>query len=171
MKSSKQLMIVAVAIAALTACGGGSDDATSGGGDPADVPLSQAPASVQEYAALFNEARATARNCGAEAMPAVPPLTKFNPKLQASAQAHADDMTAKNYFAHERRDGKTLLDFGYTGINTSENLMLGSPSTTPNKHTSVWLQSPGHCKGIMNADSRTVAVARSGRYTVMVYAY
>jgi len=153
----------------LVACGGGGDDGNGGGGDPADVPLSQAPALVQQYAAEFNAARAVPRSCGGQAMPAVQPLSKWNPKLQASAQAHADDMTAKGYYSHVRQDGKSEVDYGYTGMPTAENLMKGSSSTSPVRHVEIWLDSPGHCVAIMNELSKTVAVARSGVYTVMVY--
>ncbi|MBQ0916901.1 CAP domain-containing protein [Hydrogenophaga aromaticivorans] len=151
----------------LAACGGGGDDGNGGGGDPADVPLSQSPALVQQYAALFNNARSAARNCGAEAMPAVHPLTEWNPKLQAAAQGHADDMNAKGYFSHTRQDGKTVADYGYTGMPTAENLMSGKGS--PSATVTVWLNSPGHCAAIMNSLSHTVAVAQSGKYTVMLY--
>lgn len=155
---------VAVAIL-LTACGG-SDEGDSGG-DPADVPLAQAPAVVQKYAALMNTARAQARNCGSQTMPAVQPLTKWNPKLQASAQGHADDMNTKGYFSHVRQDGKSEADYGYTGMPTAENLAGGHASAEV--ITNLWLNSPGHCTAIMNSFSNTVVIAQSGKYTVMVY--
>lgn len=168
MKKSFKFAALGAMVLALSACGGGSDDG-SGSGDSADVPLAQAPAVVQQYAGLFNSARAQSRQCGNQSMPAVDPLSKWNPKLQASAQAHADDMNAKDYFSHVRQDGKSEIDYGYTGMPTAENLMKGSSSTSPARHVEIWLGSPGHCIAIMNSLSKTVAVARSGAYTVMVY--
>lgn len=165
MKKIKTLIALG-ALLSLTACGGGDSEGGSGG-DPSDVPLSQAPALVQQYAALFNNARSAARNCGSEAMPAVQPLTKYSPDLQAAAQGHADDMNAKGYFSHTRQDGKTVADYGYTGMPTAENLMSGKGS--PQATTNVWLNSPGHCVAIMNALSHSVALAQSGKYTVMLF--
>jgi uncharacterized protein YkwD len=165
MKLNRFALVIATSLA-LTACGGGGDG-DNGPGDSADVPLSQAPALVQQYAALFNAARSQPRTCGTQSMPAVQPLSKWNPNLQASAQAHADDMAAKGYFSHDRRDGKTAVDFGYKGMVTAENLAGGS--STPAHITSLWLNSPGHCAAIMNQLSNTVVIGRSGNYTVMVF--
>lgn len=166
MKKIKNLIALA-ALLSLTACGGGDNEGGSGGGDPSDVPLSQAPALVQQYAALFNNARSAARNCGSQAMPAVQPLTKYSPDLQAAAQGHADDMNAKGYFSHDRQDGKTVADYGYTGMPAAENLAGGVGS--PQAITNAWLNSPGHCAGIMNVHSHSVAVAQRGKYTVMLF--
>lgn len=168
MNKMKVLMAAATALA-LSACGGGggSDE----GGDPADVPLAQAPALVQQYAALFNVARAKARNCGQDAMPAVQPLTEWNPKLQASAQVHADDMNTKGHFSHIGSDGSDAnaraAAHGYIGLVTAENLAGGRGS--PTAITNLWLGSDGHCRAIMDSLSHSVVLAQSGKYTVMVF--
>ena len=166
MKTIKNLVAMA-ALLSLAACGGGDNDEGKRGGDPADVPLAQAPALVQQYAALFNNALSVARNCGNEAMPAVQPLTDYNLKLQAAAQGHANDMNAKGYFSHTRQDGKTVADYGYTGMLAAENLAggVGSPQAILN----AWMNSPGHCAGIMNVYAHSVALAQRGKYTVMLF--
>jgi uncharacterized protein YkwD len=157
-------------VLALTACGGGGGD-DDGGGDAADVPLSQAPAVVQQYAALFNAARSQSRNCGAVAAPAVQPLTKWNPRLQDSAQKHADDMASKNFFSHTGSDGSDLnvraSRSGYKGIPVSENLAGGKASAET--IVALWMNSQGHCLGIMADMARSVALAQNGKYTVMVF--
>ncbi|EWS66712.1 Cysteine-rich secretory protein family protein [Hydrogenophaga sp. T4] len=153
----------------LAACGGGSDD--GGNGDSADVPLSSAPALVQQYAGLFNAARAQSRQCGTVSAPAVAPLTDWNSKLQQAAQKHADDMAKNNFLGHIGSDGSSIDSrtkaFGYTGVTVAENAagFLGSPQRIMN----AWMQSQGHCLGIMAEMARSVALAQSGKYTVMLY--
>lgn len=165
--SYARLALAALTALTLTACGGGGDDS----GDPADVPLAQAPALVQEYAALFNNARSQARTCGTVAAPAVPALTKYNPKLQQAAQKHADDMATNNFFSHTGSDGSDaearVRAVGYQGIGVSENLMMGRGS--PDATVGVWMNSQGHCLGIMADLAKSVALAQSGPYTVMVF--
>lgn len=166
----KAYYLAAAATLALTACGGGGDG-DDGPGDPADVPLAQAPALVQQYAALFNNARAQSRTCGTVQAPAVQPLTKWNPKMQQAAQKHADDMATNNFLSHTGSDGSDAtsrnLAYGYQGTTVVENAMSGRGS--PEATTQVWLNSQGHCLGIMAEMARSVALAQSGKYTVMVF--
>jgi uncharacterized protein YkwD len=163
-----KLAALAATVALLTACGGGDGDS---GGDPADVPLAQAPALVQEYAGLFNNARAQARTCGTVAAPAVPPLTKYNPKLQQAAQKHADDMATNGFFSHTGSDGSDAtsrnIAAGYKGLSVVENLAGGYGSSSA--IMSAWMNSQGHCLGIMADLAKSVALAQSGPYTVMVF--
>jgi len=154
----------------LAACGGGGDDGNGGGGDPADVPLSQSPALVQQYAAQLNNARASSRNCGTVAMPAVPSLSKWNSKLQSAAQKHADDMAANSFFSHTGSDGSTADSredaAGYSGIGIGEN--LAGARGTPAAITNAWLNSQGHCITVMSEEATTLAVAQKGQYTVLM---
>lgn len=170
-KTFKLAALAAVAFA-MTACGGGGDDDNvSGGGDPFDQPISAAPAMVQEFATHLNAARAQARVCGDTPAPAVQPLTKWNPRLQDAAQGHADDMNANGFFSHTGSDGSTAADrrirSGYKGFGIAENLMRGEGSAQ--RFVEVWLNSPGHCRALMTDTAKTVAVARRGIYTVMLY--
>lgn len=172
MKNSFKLMTVAIASAMLVACGGGGGGG-EGPGDPADVPLAQAPALVQQYAALINNARAQARSCGSENVPAAPPLTKWNPKMQQAAQKHADDMARSNSFSHVGSDGSDATSrnvaAGYVGVTTVENLAGGKGS--PSAIMAAWMNSPGHCTGIMHEASTTAALAQNGKYTVLVFGF
>lgn len=169
MKKINNLVAMA-ALLSLAACGGG-DSGGGSGGDPADVPLSAAPALVQQYAGLFNSARAQARTCGSVSTPAVPALEKWNPKMQQAAQKHADDMTRNNFFSHTGSDGSDAdsrnKSFGYTGLTVVENAAAGFRS--PQAVMNAWMQSQGHCLGIMAELARSVALAQSGKYTVMVF--
>lgn len=168
MNKMKAALVLAM-MTGLSACGGGSDE--GGGGDPADVPLSAAPALVQQYAGLFNSARAQARTCGSVSAPAVPALEKWNPKMQQAAQKHADDMARNNFFSHTGSDGSDAdsrnKSFGYQGLTVVENAAGGRGS--PQAIMNAWMQSQGHCLGIMAELARSVALAQSGKYTVMVF--
>lgn len=161
------------AVLALSACGGGGGEG-SDNSDPADVPLSQAPELVQRFAGAFNAARAAPRACGDQVMPAVAPLTKWNPKLQAAAQRHADDMSRHNFFSHIGSDGSETdgraKEAGYKPVVEGENLMRSTGNNSnAAKLTDVWLSSAGHCRTLMAAEARTVAVAQNGQFTVMLY--
>lgn len=172
MNNKFKSLAAASALVFLSACGGGGGDAAPAGpGDPADVPLAQAPALVQQYAALFNNARAQARSCGTVPAPAVQPLTKWSPKLQQAAQKHADDMAANKFFSHTGSDGSDVnarnLAVGYQGTAVAENLAGGAGS--PQAIVQAWMNSQGHCLGIMAGLAQSVAVAKNGVYTVMVF--
>lgn len=168
-KSFKFGALGAAMVLALSACGGG--DEGGGGGDPADVPLAQAPAQVQQYAALFNAARSQNRTCGSVPAPAVQPLTKWNPALQQAAQKHADDLSGRDVLTHTGADGSDVNSrskaAGYNGFVVSENIAGGRGS--PEAIMNAWMNSQGHCIGIMAGMANSVALAQNGKYTVMVF--
>jgi uncharacterized protein YkwD len=126
---------------------------------------------VQQYATLFNAARAETRTCGTVSAPAVPPLTKWNPRLQQAAQKHADDMAARDFFSHTGSDGSDVNSrvaaAGYEGEAVAENLLKGR--VTPQVAVQAWLNSQGHCLGIMAVLAKSVAVAQRGQHFVMVF--
>lgn len=153
----------------LVACGGGSDD---GAGDSADVPLSSAPALVQQYAAGFNAVRTAGANCNGAAMPAVQALTTWNPKLQQAAQLHSNYMAETGVLSHNGRNGSTEQDRaraeGYQG-GVSEIALQGRASVS--KGLSVWMNSEPHCKMIMAPEFTTVAVAQGGIFTTAMFGF
>lgn len=104
---------------------------------------------------LVNQFRASGGTCGGASMPAVPPLS-LHRLLNASAQAHAADMAANNYFQHESLDGRTPHDriaaTGYRAETSGENIAAGNESAAD---TFVqWRESPGHCTNMLR-DSYT----------------
>lgn len=110
--------------------------------------------------ALINAARAEGRFCGEQYFPAVPALS-WNALLYAAAHAHSEDMAGYNFFSHTGSSGSTagqrISSSGYSWSAVAENIAAG--------HTNVrsaidgWLDSPGHCRNLMGADYREVAVA------------
>ncbi len=84
-----------------------------------------------------------------------------NPKLVAAAQAKADDMAAKGYFAHETPEGHdswhwfrlTDYEYAYAGENLAVNF---SESTDVEK---AWMASPTHRANILNDRYTEIGIA------------
>jgi uncharacterized protein YkwD len=97
----------------------------------------------------------------------VPPLTA-NSRLDQAAQRHATDMLARNYFAHESPEGKTVRErakaAGYDWRAIGENIAEGQTSVAEVMKT--WLNSPGHRHNILDRDFKELgtglALGRSG---------
>lgn len=91
----------------------------------------------------------------------------FNSKLEKAAQAKADDMLQKGYFAHTAPDGKTPWDFianaGYNYISAGENLAVNF-SEAEDVET-AWMNSPGHKANILNKNFEEIGIGVSqGQY-------
>jgi uncharacterized protein YkwD len=97
----------------------------------------------------------------------VAPL-KPNPKLDAAAQRHAEDMLARAYFAHESPEGKTVREraraAGYDWRAVGENIAEGQLSVAEVMET--WMHSPGHRRNILDKGFKELgvglALGRSG---------
>lgn len=82
----------------------------------------------------------------------------INSKLSAAAQAKANDMVNRDYWAHNTPDGKTpwafLKNSGYTYQIAGENLAHGFL----NAHSVVagWMNSPEHRENLLNDDYEEV---------------
>jgi len=105
----------------------------------------------QHMLTLVNQARAKARSCGENDYVAVSPLT-WDCQLRDAAIAHTDDMTTHNFFAHSGSDGLRAGDritaTGYNWRYYGENLAAGY--VLSKDALAGLLDSPGHCKNIMN---------------------
>ncbi len=88
------------------------------------------------------------------------PLT-FNTALTAAAQAKADDMGAKNYFAHYGPDGKKPWDWidrsQYPYILAGEN--LGMNFATADAVNTALMNSPSHRHNILNDYYQDIGIA------------
>ncbi|WP_225430044.1 CAP domain-containing protein [Deinococcus detaillensis] len=136
-------------------------------GAPTPTPPPTTSAYAQRVLQLTNAARSTARTCGSVSLPAVPALS-ISAQLTASAQGHASDMAALNYFSHTSQDGRTfdqrVSNASYLWSSVGENIAAGQP--TPEAVVSGWLASPGHCTNLMNARFTQIGVgyAQGGSY-------
>lgn len=99
----------------------------------------------------INAARRQPRRCGATTFASVGPI-RLDSSLNQAAQRHAQDMLARNYFAHEGRDGSTpatrVTATGYRYRIVGENIAFGPQSAA--EAVQGWLASPGHCENIMD---------------------
>ncbi|MFF4958906.1 sigma-70 family RNA polymerase sigma factor [Streptomyces sp. NPDC001222] len=103
-----------------------------------------------QVVALVNKERAAA-GCG--------PLTE-NGQLGQAAQAHSDDMAARNFFAHTNPDGadpgQRISAAGYRWSTYGENIAEGQQ--TPEAVMNSWMNSPGHRANILNCSFKEIGV-------------
>jgi uncharacterized protein YkwD len=82
-------------------------------------------------------------------------------QLDLSAQAKADDILARHYFAHVAPDGKTVSDLvtkqEYVYIKIGENLALGN-FTSDTDVVTAWMNSPGHRANILDTAFSNIGV-------------
>ncbi len=119
---------------------------------------------------LVNNVRAKGCNCGGTAMPPAPPLS-WNVLLELAAANHSKDMNSRKYFDHNSPDGETpqarIKAAGYNYSWSGENIASGP--TTEAAVIDGWLKSERHCKNIMSANYKEMAVARSGNLWTLVF--
>ena len=163
----------------LSACGGTSAPtsvtapATTGrpaGGAPAPTtPAAPGSVTAQRILDLTNAARARGGSCGTATFAPAAPLT-YNAKLEAAAQGHASDMAARDYFDHVNAAGVNLSGrvgaAGYSPRLVAENIAAGQ--TAAEEVVVGWLNSPGHCRNIMDPALRELGVgyatSRTAKY-------
>jgi uncharacterized protein YkwD len=113
--------------------------------------LPSADAAAQQVFKATNAARAEARQCGDTWMEAAPPLA-WNQQLANAALAHSQDMAQQNFFAHTNKQGKEVPQRaeaqGYLWRHVGENISRGQ--TSAQEAVSGWIDSPGHCRNLMN---------------------
>ncbi|MDQ1832705.1 CAP domain-containing protein [Massilia scottii] len=105
----------------------------------------------QRILEAVNRARASARDCGAQAFDAAPPLA-WNEELASTALGHSSDMAKQRYFSHAGKDGRMVgeraLETGYRWRRIGENIAVGQDSA--DEVVAGWLDSPGHCANVMD---------------------
>lgn len=96
------------------------------------------------------------------------PALTLNAQLTAAAQAKAEDMVRRNYWAHNAPDGTTPWTFinnaGYQYQSAGENLAYGFASASDS--VAGWMDSPEHRANILDTDYQNVGfgVATSPDY-------
>lgn len=120
---------------------------------------------------LVNDARSTGCNCGSDYFPPVNPIV-WNDTLEIAAKAHSDDMKNNKYFDHTGKDGSSpgdrITKAGYHWSTFGENIAKGYG--TEQKVIKSWLESTSHCRNIMSAPFKEMAVATNGVYWTQVFA-
>ncbi|MFE5140406.1 sigma-70 family RNA polymerase sigma factor [Streptomyces fagopyri] len=109
-----------------------------------------ATTTVAQVVELVNKERAKA-GCG--------PLTE-DAQLEKAAQAHSDDMAARNFFEHTNPDGadpgQRITAAGYRWSTYGENIAQGQQ--TPQAVMESWMNSPGHRANILNCSFKNIGV-------------
>lgn len=130
-----------------------SSETNSQNGASSMQPVGDCRLSVLDEKILekLNEVRAQARYCGDSYYEAVEPVV-WNCTLEGAAQAHSEDMGEHNFFSHTGSDGLRVgarADrAGYDWTMVGENIAVGFSSV--NSVMKGWLDSPSHCRTIMN---------------------
>ncbi|WP_064608123.1 CAP domain-containing protein [Photobacterium sp. J15] len=147
---------------------GGSTGDSTGSNDsynptPTPTPTPEPTPSgdfADQMLAAVNAARAQARSCGGEMMPAVPALT-WDYALEQAAFVHSSNMANYNFFSHTGLDGTQPADRvtaqGYDWRAVGENIAAGQKDI--DAVMTAWLNSPGHCKNIMSANYTQIGAA------------
>ena len=101
--------------------------------------------------AVIRAARASSRMCGDSSHEATGTVT-WNPLLEQAALNHVEDMALVNFFSHEGSDGLSVSNradnVGYNWRAIGENIAAGQLDIE--EVHQGWLDSPGHCRNIMN---------------------
>ncbi|MEU6932440.1 CAP domain-containing protein [Streptomyces sp. NPDC046374] len=81
-------------------------------------------------------------------------------KLRTAAQRHADDMSDRDYYAHDTPEGRgpgdRITAAGYDWSTWGENIFRGPH--TPAEAVDGWMNSEGHRKNILNCAFREMGV-------------
>ena len=130
---------------------------------PRDTPSSNNFS--REVIRLTNLRRNSPNNCG----PGGASLSN-NSALQRASQNHSEDMSRHNYLSHTGRDGSSPSDrarnAGYYSSFIGENIARGQRS--PEHVVNSWMNSPGHCRNIMNPNYRDIGVGHKNGYWTMM---
>lgn len=120
---------------------------------------------------LVNQNRRQGARCGGEYFPSAGPVS-WNDELTAAAQIHSNDMNANSFFSHTGSDNSSLADrvrkIGYKYSTIGENIAMGE-TQTEELVVEGWMNSPGHCRNIMQGRFTEMGVARSGIYWTQVF--
>ena len=92
--------------------------------------------------------------------------------MTKAAKRHALDIASRQLLDHTGKDGSSVMkrvsDTGYTWGAVAENIASGYwnvPAVIKG-----WVESPGHCRNMMNEDYKEVGVYQKDNYWVMVLA-
>ncbi len=130
-------------------------------------PSSSATGSVNKavMVQLVNDIRKKGCQCGDTYYYPAPAIL-WNVQLEAAAFTHSADMYENDFFSHTAPDGSNggvrIQKAGYKWNTYGENIASGYKSE--NEVIKGWLESPGHCKNIMNKSFKEMGVARVGNY-------
>jgi uncharacterized protein YkwD len=107
----------------------------------------------------INVRRRAGASCGGTPYPAVGAVA-MNAQLRQAARCHSVDMGTNNFFSHTGSDGSDpgarITRAGYAWRTYGENIAAGYDTVA--RVVQGWMDSPGHCRNIMNGSFRETGV-------------
>ncbi|MBI5277505.1 MAG: CAP domain-containing protein [Burkholderiales bacterium] len=120
----------------------------------------QEPALREAILQQVNTIRSRGYNCGGQAFGSAQAVN-WNSQLVGAASGHSADMAENNYFDHQNLRGQKAQHrvdaVGYKWRGVAENIAAGQFSTRTVMQG--WMDSPGHCKNIMDPSYNEIGVA------------
>jgi uncharacterized protein YkwD len=120
---------------------------------------------------MVNDVRSKGCKCGNTYYPPVPPV-KWNEKLEKAAQNHSNSRYSNASFSHVEKNGSTVgtrvTAVKYDWVTCAEN--IGMRYKTERAVIQGWMNSPAHCKNMMNELYKEIGIAIKGSYWTMVLA-
>ncbi len=128
---------------------------------PAQIVADDPRAWLLRFMDLTNEARRQGQRCGDQLFHSAPPLT-WNDQLGVAAQGHVSDMIRLNFRGHVNPETGSTPESraraaGYPSAAVGENAAYDS--VTPEDALQSLLDSPGHCRTLMNPEWREFGAA------------
>ena len=118
---------------------------------------------------LINSHRIGGCDCGTEGVFGPARLLIWNDTLEMAAFDHCLDMNTNKFFGHTGSDGSTsgnrMDRRGYNWRACAENIAVNS---SEERTVKAWIESPGHCRNIMNPNYTEIGAARVGNYWTLV---
>ena len=118
-----------------------------------------------------NKYRLAGCNCGSEYFPPADTLS-LNDTLSLAAKNHSMDMDKNNFISHTGSDdtdpSERVSRYNYKWSLVGENNARGD--FTEASVVKAWIDSPGHCKNIMNPHYTEMGAGKSGNYWALVFA-
>lgn len=110
-----------------------------------------------------NVARSKGANCGGDIFGPAGPV-ELDPVIRIAARLHSLDMGQQGYFEHEGLDGRSpfdrMADVGFNGPQPwAENIAAGSQTAA--EANEGLMNSPGHCRNIMNPSFNVLGVGHA----------
>ncbi len=135
------------------------------------MPSAQAATATSDQRNAMVAAHNAERNCGSKTL-------SLNSKLNASAQAHANDMANRNYFSHYTKSpypynygssswSARISYWGYENGYRGENIAYGFSGVQST--VDAWMNSSGHAENIKNCHFKYMGVGYNsdGKYWVV----
>ena len=126
---------------------------------------------VNRVMTKINILRSSGSICGQEKLPPVGPL-QWDNNLYAVSKQYANYMNKYDHFDHLSRNGEDLGDrldrYGYKWQKIGENLGYGYDDF--NKVLDAWIESPTHCKMLMDPDVTHMGMSKKGKYWAQSFA-